>query len=101
MKYTAALFLALCSAVSAEEASTPPKLEPFRDPIPACIKSVERKPDALIYYCKGWYLVVPLDLKPTPAMANDPAALRVLATNAAHSANPNLYKAEAEALSRE
>ncbi len=102
MKYTAALFLAFCSAVSAEEALTPPKLEPFRDPIPACIKSVAQYPQALIFYCKGWSLVAPLDMKPQPnaAMATDPAALRVIAANVAHSANPNLLRAEAESLAK-
>lgn len=57
---------------------------------------------AVVYYCPGWSLVVPLALKPTPTveMATSLPDLLRMREQASMGADPNLLKAEAAQLAK-
>lgn len=100
MKYILTLAALAAAPVLAQDGRL--NLPAPKDPIPACIKSVAIKTEALIFYCPGWKLIAMRSWKPTPTpeMANDPAALRVLSEIEGHAQIPANLVAEAEALAR-
>lgn len=75
--------------------------------LPACVTKKTAKAKlfpgaAVIYYCPGWSLVVPLALKPTPTveMATSLPDLLRMREQASMGADPNLLKAEAAQLAK-
>ncbi len=99
-----ALLAACFSAAAQFNERAAPKLDTLPDPIPACVKRAEVVPGGVVYYCaasaRDWCMGAEdtWTPRPTAAMANDPAALRLLAQIAGHSADPNKFAARCRQL---
>ncbi len=101
MKYLFAcgLLASVMALAQTNEGARPtPKPDTLPDPIPACPKKAAVFPQGLIFYCPGWAEFVPKELAPAPADADNPSRLRLLVSNASHSAAPPAMAAEAARL---
>lgn len=109
---TKLLFLSLALAAGSfanaqfREPTAAPKID-SAPALPACVTKKTAKAKlfpgaAVVYYCPGWSLVVPLALKPTPTveMATSLPDLLRMREQASMGADPNLLKAEAAQLAK-